>query len=90
MEVDCAAIVPEVTAKSWLINLKREKEWYVRFEIAGLYPRRIGPFASADEATAYHEETLREILNLIAGNHDTRHVIEDTLGQAYLTKKGQS
>jgi len=79
----------EVPATNWLVsaaNGQGEKEWFVRFEIGGLYPRRIGPFASQGEAVGFYNETTRHFLNVLVGSHDTRWTIEDQLAATYLAK----
>lgn len=89
MAVEAIAKYHEVPADNWLVNSvngQGEKEWFVRFEIGGLYPRRIGPFDSQSEAVEFYNETTRHFLNLLVGSHDTRWTIEDTLASAYLGK----
>lgn len=88
--MDATARYHEVPAPHWLVstvNGQKEREWFVRFEIGGLYPRRLGPFTSQQEAVAHYNETTRRFLNVLVGNPDAHCFIEDTLGAAYLTKR---
>lgn len=78
----------DVPCEGWLVsavNGTGEQEWFVRFELAGLYPRRIGPFPSEQAAEEYYNETVREFLNGLVSNPDVALFIEDTLGSAYLS-----
>lgn len=34
--------------------------WFLRLTLPGLYPRRIGPYASQEDASAVHEAVLHE------------------------------
>jgi hypothetical protein len=72
------------------VNARGEHKWFVRIEIAGLYPRRLGPFSSTDEALEFYEETLRGFLNDMGGDFDVRCIVEDELGSAYLSKEKRS
>ena len=89
MAVDSTVRYHEVPAPDWLVsttNSNGEREWFVRVKIDGLYPRRIGPFKSADEALEYYQETLRTILNwLVCDSEPPGCFVEDELGQAYLS-----
>ena len=80
----------DVPYEGWIVSAvygTREKQWFVRFELAGLYPRRIGPFPSEHAAEEYYNGTVREFLNGLVWNPDVKLFIEDTLGRAYLSKK---
>lgn len=90
--MDAVARYHEVPAPHWLVsavNGQREREWFVRVEIGGLYPRRIGPFPSQQEAVHYYDETIRRFLNELVGNREANCFIEDTLGAAYLTRRNR-
>jgi len=93
MDLGTLAYFHEVAHPAWLVsagNGEGGKEWYVRFEMAGLLPRRIGPFGSPKDAARYYNETVRGFLNELAGGHDCRCVVEDALGQVYLKRGRQS
>lgn len=88
--MEAVARYHEVPAPHWLVstvNGQKVREWFVRFEIGGLYPRRIGPFTSQQEAVDYYNDTIRRFLNVLVGNSEVNWFIEDTLGAAYLTRR---
>lgn len=80
----------EVPFKNWLVsvqNRQRQREWFVRFEIGGLYPRRLGPFPTQGEAAHCYNETVRHFLNTLAGQQDVSCFVGDELASAYLGKR---
>lgn len=88
--MEAVARYHDVPAPHWLVsavNGEGEREWFVRFEIGGLYPRRIGPFPSQQEAAEYYNETIRRFLNELVGSPGLCWFIEDTLGSSYLPKR---
>jgi hypothetical protein len=49
----------------WLFHGKDEvgrEGWFVRIEITGMYPRRYGPFATQEEACAFLEDFLHDLV----------------------------
>lgn len=51
-------------SKEWLFQGKDERGfdgWFLRLEVTGLYPRRVGPFSSQEKALECLEEFLGEV-----------------------------
>lgn len=93
MVTDAFCPYHDVPCQGWLVstvNGTGTKQWFVRFELGGLYPRRVGPFHSQRAAEKYYNETVREFLNDLVWNPDVALFIEDTLGSAYLKEKVSS
>jgi hypothetical protein len=93
MATEAVAYFHEVPAANWLVysvNGQGVREWFVRVEIGGLYPRRLGPFSSQQKAVKHYDETQRRFLNLLVGDDSVGWCVEDTLGQAYLPKRKES
>lgn len=52
-------------SEDWLFHGKDEvgrEGWFVRIEVTGMYPRRVGPFATQEEACEVLEDFLHDLV----------------------------
>lgn len=52
-------------SEDWLFHGKDEvgrEGWFVRIEVTGMYPRRVGPFATQEEACGLLEDFLHDLV----------------------------
>ena len=52
-------------SEDWLFHGKDEvgrEGWFVRIEVTGMYPRRVGPFATQEDACELLEDFLHDLL----------------------------
>ncbi len=84
----------------WFVTAKNdfgEREWFLRFEVTGWYPRRYGPFKTKRQALLFLDTLLNECVDAVSEAmnngrstiHD-REIVEDKLASVYLTgRSGQ-
>lgn len=82
----------EVPVEGWLVSSRNgagQREWFVRFKLKGLYPRRNGPFSSEAEATNHYNERVLGFQTDTAGGANYTCVVEDELASAYLKRRSR-
>ncbi len=78
--------------EDWFIrarNERGEREWFLRIQCTGLYPRRFGPFPTKDHALRFLNDVARHALDGITGTGSEWEpsqecIREDELGGRYL------
>ena len=84
----------------WLlrsVNSFGQEEWFIRVEVTGLHPRRLGPMATQEEALKFYAHVISELAgqldaDLPQGLPDRIRFgvfIEDEIARGYLLQKGR-
>ncbi len=93
-------IIERKPQPNWFVTAKNdfgEREWFLRFEVTGWYPRRFGPFKKKRQALLFLDSLLDQCGDAVSGAmnsgrstiHD-REIVEDKLASYYLTgRSGQ-
>lgn len=73
-----------------------EREWFLRFEVTGWYPRRYGPFKTKRQALLFLDTLLDECWDAMSAAIDRgpstihdREIVEDKLASFYLTGRSE-
>ncbi len=83
----------------WLVrsvNSFGQEEWFVRVEVSGMHPRRLGPLATKEEALKFYvhaiEKLVEELDCVLPENVLARNAfgvfVEDEIGSAYVLPTG--
>ncbi len=92
-------IIERKPQPDWFVTAKNdfgEREWFLRFEVTGWYPRRYGPFKRKRQALLFLdslldqcEDAVSEARNSGASTIHDRQIVEDKLASSYLTGRSE-
>jgi len=92
-------IIERKPQPNWFVTATNDfgaREWFLRFEVTGWYPRRYGPFQTKRQALLFLDTLLDECGDAVSAAmsraaytiHD-REIVEDKLDSFYLTGRSE-
>ena len=92
-------IIERKPQPNWFVTATNDfgaREWFLRFEVTGWYPRRYGPFKTNRQALLFLDSLLDQCVDAVteaisrgpSSIHD-REIVEDKLASFYLTGRSE-